>query len=530
MTGKRTGAPARVVVIGLDAANPRLLRQWMADGTLPALRALVHRGVTGDTTGIVGFFIGSTWPSFYTGISPAGHGVHYLVQLDPGTYKYRRMTAGPFMTREPFWMALGRAGLRTAILDVPLTKLDPAVNGMQIVEWGSHDALYGFRASPPDIVADVGNRFGMHPLAGPCDATRRSVDDYARFVDTLVEGVRRKTQLTRHYLAQGGWDFFMQVFTEAHCVGHQCWHLHDTSHPAHDPAVAARIGDPLRRVYQAIDSAVGEIAAMAGDALVIAVAPHGMSHWYGAQFLFEEILVRLGVSQRRAPAAPADSGARSALDAARWVWRRLPASLRAALAPVRARMRAEQLREPEIGVDTQSSDCFPVLNGLAVGAIRLNIMGREPNGRLAPGAEADAFTRRLSESLLRIVDERTGQPAITRVIRTSDLCQGEYLDTLPDLLVEWSDSEATGSRNVGEGSGAIVRLRSPEIGVVEGANDYGRTGENRPDGLFIAAGGGIVPAGSALRASILDFAPTFGALFGLDIPSDGRCIPELRLR
>jgi predicted AlkP superfamily phosphohydrolase/phosphomutase len=530
VTAGRAGAPARVIVIGLDAANPQLLRQWMADGTLPALRALMQRGVSGDTTGVAGFFIGSTWPSFYTGLSPAGHGVHYLVQLDPGTYRYRRMTSGAFVTREPFWAALGRAGLRTAILDVPLTKLDPRANGMQIVEWGSHDALYGFGASPPDIVADVRNRFGAHPLTGPCDATRRSSEDYARFVDTLLEGVRRKAQLTKHYLAQGQWDFFMQVFTEAHCAGHQCWHLHDASHPAHDPGVAARIGDPLKRVYQAIDSAVGEIAAMAGDALVIAVAPHGMSHWYGAQFLFEEILVRLGVSQRRPPAPPSDSGAHSAFAAARWVWRRLPAGLQRVLAPVRTRLRAERPREPEIGVDPESSDCFPVLNGLAVGGIRLNIIGREPRGRLAAGADADAFAHRLSESLLHIVDERTGQPAVSRVIRTSDLYDGEYRDTLPDLLVEWSDAVATGSRRVGNGAGALVRLRSPEIGVVEGSNDYGRTGENRPDGLFVAAGGGVVPAGSALRVSLLDFAPTFAALFGIDIPSDGRRIPELRLR
>ena len=530
MTTERTGAPARVVVIGLDAANPRLVRQWMADGTLPALRALMQRGVTGDTTGVAGFFIGSTWPSFYTGVSPAGHGVHYLVQLDPGTYKYRRMASGSFVTRDPFWTALGRAGLRTAILDVPLTKLAPPVHGMQIVEWGSHDAAFGFGASPPEVAAEVMSRFGAHPLIGPCDATRRTGEDYARFVDTLVEGVRRKTQLTRHYLAQGGWDFFMQVFTEAHCAGHQCWHLHDASHPAHDPAVAARIGDPLRRVYHALDAAIGEIVAMAGDALVVVVVPHGMSHWYGAQFLFEEILVRLGVSQRRASAAPVESGAPSLFTAARWVWRRLPASLRGALAPVRSRLRAEQPREPGMGVDTAASRCFPVLNGLAVGAIRLNIIGREPRGLLAAGAEADAFARRLGESLLRVVDERTGRPAVTRVMRTSEAYQGEYLDTLPDLLVEWSDSVATGSCTVGDGIGALVRLSSPEIGVVEGSNDYGRTGENRPDGLFIAAGGGVAPSASGLRASLLDFAPTFGALFGVDIPGDGRRIPELRLR
>ncbi len=70
----------------------------------------------------------------------------------------------------------------------------------------------------------------------------------------------------------------MQVFTESHCVGHQCWHLHDVNHPAHDPAVLAEIGDPLRTVYAAIDAAIGDVLADAGDAFVLLLDAHGMSH------------------------------------------------------------------------------------------------------------------------------------------------------------------------------------------------------------------------------------------------------------
>jgi hypothetical protein len=37
------GAAARLLVIGIDVANPTLLERWAADGTLPNLRSL-----TGD--------------------------------------------------------------------------------------------------------------------------------------------------------------------------------------------------------------------------------------------------------------------------------------------------------------------------------------------------------------------------------------------------------------------------------------------------------------------------------------------------
>ena len=103
---------ARILVLGVDAGHHALLDAWASDGTLPTLRALRSRGLTGDTESLEGFFVGSTWPSFYTGASPAEHGLHSLVQLRPGTYTPERRAHGELVRREPFWMHLGRAGHR----------------------------------------------------------------------------------------------------------------------------------------------------------------------------------------------------------------------------------------------------------------------------------------------------------------------------------------------------------------------------------------------------------------------------------
>ncbi len=42
-------------------------------------------------------------------------------------------------------------------------------------------------------------------------------------------------------------------------------HLHDVGHPAHDHAMIAVAGNPLERVYRAIDAAIGGITGGAGD-------------------------------------------------------------------------------------------------------------------------------------------------------------------------------------------------------------------------------------------------------------------------
>ncbi|HUF29890.1 MAG TPA: alkaline phosphatase family protein, partial [Gemmatimonadaceae bacterium] len=386
--------PARLVMLGIDAASPDLLEQWANDGTLPNIRALIARGTVGRTEGVAGFFVGSTWPSLYTGTSPANHGIHYLLQLVPGSYRMHWVAEEEFVRRPAFWTTLSRAGQRVAVLDVPLTRLEPELRGVHVVEWGGHDSLYGFRAAPDEFARELLERHGSHPLGASCDRSRRSSEEYGEFIATLEDGIRRKAVWTRTLLASGGWDLFMQVFTESHCAGHQCWHLHDETHPAHDPGFVATYGDPLRRIYRAIDSAIGDVLAAAGDTQVIVFSAHGMAHRYGAQFLLRDVLVRLGVTALPAESGGHAAGAGTIRTLARKGLNSLPHALQQPVRAVRRALGDKRPRKPsttQLGIDASRSRCFPVGNGLAVGGIRLNLAGREPRGMLAPGTEADAF-------------------------------------------------------------------------------------------------------------------------------------------
>jgi predicted AlkP superfamily phosphohydrolase/phosphomutase len=516
-----------LLILGIDAASPELLRRWTTDGTLPNLARLSRRAVTGAVAGLEGFFIGSTWPTLYTGVTPARHGLQWPEQLEPGTYRQRRMADLGLVRRETLWGSASRAGRRVAVLDVPMAPPEPDLNGIQIVEWGGHDSVYGFLTSPPELARDVVSRYGSHPAGPSCDGTRLSAGDHREFVDSLLMGIERKKALTLDVWRKEAWDLFVQVFTEAHCCGHQCWHLHDPSHPAHDPAVAEAVGDPLRQVYVAIDEAVGAILEEAGDSTVIVLAAHGMSYWYGAQFLLQKILVSLGVTTPPPPPQPAPPSplARAADAMSTWA----PAPFKRSARRLRDRLATPSPgTEPALPFAPATSACFPVRNGLAVGGIRLNVVGREPQGLLQPGDEVNRFCSQLAADLLEIVDERTGGRLVRRVLRADELYEGGFLDELPDLLVEWSDEVPTGSTRLADGAGAAVRASSPKLGVVEGSNHYTRTGENRPGGLFFATGPGLTPARLERTVALTDFVPTFAAMLGLGPGDwDGEPIDEI---
>jgi predicted AlkP superfamily phosphohydrolase/phosphomutase len=518
-------ARTKLLVIGLDAASAPLVRAWAAMGMLPNLATLMRQGRTASMRGVDGFFTGSTWPSLLTGTNPAHHGIHYLVQLVPGTYQYARPHEAEYIRAPVLWETLSKAGKRLAILDVPLSKLDPAIRGIQTVEWGGHDAIFGFQTAPASLAGEILAQFGAHPVPSNCDADGRTRADFQQFVETLIRGVEIKTQLTISLLERESWDLFFQVFTETHCVGHQCWHLHDPSHPAYDPAVAEEQGNPVLRVYQAVDKAIAELITAAGNPPTMVVLSHGMSHSYGPHLLLPEILFRLGYAVRRA------SVARRAgpMDVMRGLYRWLPERVRAIARPWKDRLiRPGTSPLPTLGVDPTASRCFDVPNGLAVSGIRLNIIGREPHGLVAAGQSADRLFEDLTRDLLEIQDDRTGQPLARRVLRTADLYQGPHLDALPDILVEWNDDVAPGSTTVGRGTHAMIRARSAKIGVVEALNKYGRTGEHRPEGLLIASGPGIDSGGDDLLISILDVAPTITAALGVDLAgAEGRPIAAM---
>ncbi len=520
----------QLIVLGIDAASPALIERWAGEGKLPALRALMDRGVSGTVAGVEGFYIGSTWPSLYTGLNPARHGIYRIEQFKSGTYTFFKPFDDPDgIAGTTFWKRASDAGLRVAVLDVPLSRLESQLNGVQSVEWGGHDSVFGFRASPPAFAEQIVERVGPYPLPEDCNGDRKSAADFEVFVSGLERAAALRTQLTIDVMQQEEWDLVVQVFTEAHCCGHQCWHLHDASNPAHDATIRAELGDPMERVYRAVDAGIARILEHAGDAPVLVFSAHGMSYFRGAHFLLPEILQRLGATVKREAPPASRSVSRSFQAVARdTVVRLLPASVKQALRPMRQRLRGTPARrDPFASIDLHRSRCFPMANGFPVAGIRLNVAGREPLGVLQPGAEVDEFCAQLERDLLAIRDERNGEPLIRTVVRTNTLYHGPRIDALPDLLVEWN-SVPTGTVAHGSGRQATVRASSPAIGTLQGENNWVRTGEHVSQGFFTFRGRGVGEGQRNVLVSSLDIHPTICHLLGIAHPDvDGVVIKEL---
>jgi predicted AlkP superfamily phosphohydrolase/phosphomutase len=456
----------RVVFIGIDAADADLLDQWADAGSLPNWRRLRSQSLAIPTSAPPGVFVGAIWPCIYTGVNPARHGCHSWQQLRPGTYDLVRFYAGDSLRREPFWNVLGRAGKRVAIVDVPLTGPSQGLNGIQVVEWGCHDPERGLRTWPPGLARDLEARFGRHPTEGNCNA-ERGLREHQQYRDRLVRGVAGKTRLSAYLYGQERWDFFATVFSESHCVGHQCYHLHDPKHEKYDAAIARRVGNPIADVYRAIDAGLGQLMELIDeDTTLLVLASHGLGPHYDGCFLLPTILQRLGLMDGSGELA---------------------------------RQRA-----------------FPIKNNCVSGAIRVNLVGREPQGLVRPGREYDDFCGELIQELHSLVNLETGTPLVREVLYARDLFRGAYLDHLPDLFVEWDHRFP------------VREISSPRVGTIRDRWKGCRTGDHKPNGLLLAHGPGVMAGRLGRTVSVMDLAPTMAACLGVPLPDvDGRAIQEV---
>jgi len=482
-TGAQRGT-AKVILIGLDSADQHLVEQWCESGDLPVLRRLRDRGAYGPLSGFAAMADDTLWASFYTGLSPGQHGRYFWNYPERGTYQ-RRLYRDRNPPLKPFWVQLSQSGLRSAIIDVPKCPLVTELNGVQVADWLVHGRDYLETCSwPVELAGNLLRRFGD-------DRTDRVDQDWLCRMHSLphhelealqqhlLDGLTKKTALACELLEEN-WDLFLIVFKEAHCIGHQGWPVLDPAGGAQSPGSNANL---VKRIYQALDRAIGEIARKAGpETTLIVFSDIGMARNYTGEHLLDQVLLRL-------EGKIATLGQRTKL-AARRAPRKLHALITGGTGSTPANRLAFQVEHNEIS-----------------GAIRINLFGREPAGIVRPGEDYERICNRITQELLALRVPETGQPLVETVLRTDKAYPGEHRSELPDLFVIWSRRSP------------ITGAQSHSLGTLSLPPPAYRTGNHTEGGFYLGVGPRVLPGRDSGPASIIDLAPTVATLLNTCLSS-----------
>src|ERR671936_1219920 len=115
---------SRVLLIGWDGADWRILDPLLERGVLPNLAALIARGGRATLASTIPTHSWTAWPSFLTGVDPDGHGVYDILETKPGTHKQYPVTYRSIKART-FLDDLRRRSERRRLLDAVARRQPP---------------------------------------------------------------------------------------------------------------------------------------------------------------------------------------------------------------------------------------------------------------------------------------------------------------------------------------------------------------------------------------------------------------------
>lgn len=480
------GSGPRVMAIGLDAADPGLLRQWVAEGHLPNLARLIEEGVCADVRTPPGMADDAVWSSFSTGVWPDDHGRFDYRALSPGHYEPIRWRNDMYV-HQSFWEVLDRADVRCVVLDVPKSPQVTLRRGIEVNNFRVHGIDGALMSRPPEVAARLAQRYAVDPTDRPendhflCAPGSFSPQQRSAFVELIIQSIADKTEVALDLL-DTECDLFLTVFKEAHCAGHKLWP------PGPDMLV----------IYAQLDRSLGRLVERAGEhTTVLVFSALGMAANHHGTGALDTVLRRIECQHAGFGGTMRSASAR--------LGRRLRARLGGTAAP-----------DPRPMADRLA---FVVPHNEISGAIRVNLAGRESSGRVQPGKDYRSLCDLIEREMRLLCNAESGRPVVREVVRL-DLEQGVRHDLLPDLLIVWDRTEP------------IMSVSSPTMGTLR-LHSVNDSPGNHVEGGFVVVSGSGVSCRSPLLAEggvcdIIDLAPTIGTLLGVELPGTaGRPLPAV---
>jgi predicted AlkP superfamily phosphohydrolase/phosphomutase len=251
----------KVLVLGVDGLDPRLLNYHMQRGRLPNIKKLIEQGDFERLHTTMPPLSPIAWSTFITGMDPGGHGIFDFVHREPDTiipYLSMSKAEGPSRSIEmgnwivplgsgnvenlrkgrAFWQVLDEAGVPTTIFRIPANFPPAPSDGKAFAGMGTPDvrgtpgtfSLYA--DTPPEIDGDLAggevymvnvedNRI-QAKLVGPENPMRRYEErkrwkhpdmtvDFEVFLDPDEPVAKIVVQGTEIVLREGEWSDWVRV-------------------------------------------------------------------------------------------------------------------------------------------------------------------------------------------------------------------------------------------------------------------------------------------------------------------------------
>jgi len=500
----------------------------MAEGSMPNLARLMKSGVSGTLESILPPITPPAWTSFMTGKNPGKHGIFHFVETEHGGYAMNYANATS--RRSPtVWKLLNNAGYTVGTMNIPFTYPPEPLNGFQISGMDTPSESSPF-IHPPELREELVRHLGEIQLdlrflgAMTTDERRNQV------LAEMEQMDRQWTKAALYLLEHHPQDVMMFVFMSIDTVQHYFWQHMDKNHFIHDPKLAPKFGDAIRKVYERLDAAAGQIVdRLPSDTSVFVVSDHGGGPVVDRTIYLNRYLAQLGLLNYRERATSSISTLgtkvlRGGFSLLRGTLTSRQKSRLALLFPKIVK-KTEMAYSAFTSIDWSRTKayCSEVL--ASPPSIWINLKGVKPQGIVDP-AEYEGLIHDIIAKLAELKDPRTGKPVINRVYRRDEIFHGPFANEGADLVLDWWSenslfSTAPSFPEETHQPALVIREHKPSEN-----SEWG--GTHRLLGIVVARAPALKSGAQIENARLIDLAPTILHLLGVSVPEDmdGRVLTD----
>jgi predicted AlkP superfamily phosphohydrolase/phosphomutase len=333
---------------------------------------------------------------------------------------------------------------------------------------------------PPTFAQELFEKVGYFKTVGWAYDTsalneERLTDE--QFLEDMKHTTAERERIFLHELEKRDWDLFIGVFTDTDRAAHMFWRFIDPLSPFYNSPDAQKYGDAIAWTYRHMDDFVGKVMDhyLDDQTVLLVLSDHGF-HSFRRGFNTNTWLVKNGYMFLKGmeKLKPGDE---------------IPANL----------FTDKEFFQNVVWRKTRAY-------ALGTGQIYINLMGREGQGIVKPGAEYDQLLEEIKNGLLAQVDPVNGQPIFKAIYKCPDVYKGEFMGKSPDLQLGFSDGYRTSKETML--GGVPPEILSNNLSKWSGDHSASAM-EDTP---------GILFANVKIEKddpTLLDFAPTVLEYFGL---------------
>jgi predicted AlkP superfamily phosphohydrolase/phosphomutase len=462
----------------------------------------MNQGVTRVLKSTVPPISPPAWTTFLTGKNPGQHGIFQFVDMDVRSYGFtsNRLINSSLFSGQTFIDFLSNGNRKVGIVKVPFTYPPWKVNGFMVAGEPSPDWRKAHTYPPA-----LSKKLGRVNLGSGLDFIRYNTEDLLRHLKFDCDV---RTRITCEMMGNDTYDFFMVVHNITDAAAHRFWKFTDQTCPNYEDSFS-KYNHIIRDIYVEADKSIGQILSkLDSTTTLFFMSDHGVSrkpiHFFHINAWMKENGY-LHCKNKKSSAKVINSILIQAKNS-------LPPTLRHLIIRTIKTHFLNKLSTFQTKVANfewnktraYALDIYPRYCGIA-----LNLKGRQPNGIVNAGIEAERLCSEIQSTLLELKDPRNGKRVIDRVFRREEVFRGDFSQKMPELIIQYSNNYRSGKNTT-----------TPLFTDVPASDFDFQSGDHDEDGIFIAWGPYVRKGLELPPAQIQDLAPTVLHAMGLPVPDD----------